>query len=96
MREPQKRPEIDTHAILATRMLLHLRGWAEREHKMNAMGTVTMGAMEYSADGRPPGRFRRAPSPMRFQDRALVDTVKSRTRATIHEVQSAPEVPGSV
>ena len=41
--------EVNLHAILATRMILHLRLWAERDRTAAALGSGS-GALDYSAD----------------------------------------------
>ena len=44
--------EVNLHAILATRMILHLRLWAERDRNAAALGSgsVAIGALDYSTD----------------------------------------------
>ncbi|RXW23630.1 hypothetical protein EST38_g2234 [Candolleomyces aberdarensis] len=77
--------EIDLHVILSTRMLLHLRSWAERDKRRGFNGdalTGTLAGLEYStAVGNrttveytmdPKERERRAPSPMMFAEKDQV------------------------
>ncbi|KAJ2915188.1 hypothetical protein MD484_g5242, partial [Candolleomyces efflorescens] len=74
--------EIDLHVILSTRMLLHLRSWAERDKRRGYNGealTGTLAGLEYSTAVHnrttveytmdPRERERRAPSPMMFAEK---------------------------
>ncbi|KAF6751509.1 hypothetical protein DFP72DRAFT_475194 [Ephemerocybe angulata] len=78
--------EIDIHVILSTRMLLHLRGWAERDRRAGKnVDTNTMaGALEYSTayHGHAHGTRDRAPSPMQFQAREVAAPLRSHLSAT--------------
>ncbi|KAJ2930412.1 hypothetical protein H1R20_g6695, partial [Candolleomyces eurysporus] len=82
--------EIDLHVILSTRMLLHLRGWAERERKNNDTNNVkdtgTMGAMEYSTNYR---AHERPLSEIKFQKRELISTRGQVTTTNIGTEDSA-------
>ncbi|KAJ3535082.1 hypothetical protein NMY22_g6649 [Coprinellus aureogranulatus] len=67
--------EVNLHVILSTRMLLHLRSWAERDRYAEGRGrdTGTMGAFEYSTNyGNRGGKW----STMKFERPAL-ETIQS-------------------
>lgn len=67
--------EVNLHVILSTRMLLHLRSWAERDRYAEGRGrdTGTMGAFDYSTTH---GNHGRKFSTMKFEGHAL-DTIQS-------------------
>lgn len=67
--------EVDLHVILSTRMLLHLRSWAERDRYAEGRGgdSGTMGAFAYSTTH---GTRGRKFSTMKFERQAL-DTIQS-------------------
>ena len=67
--------EVDLHVILSTRMLLHLRSWAERDRYAEGRGrdTGTMGAFEYSTT-----HGGRKHSTMKFEKHPL-ETIQSAT-----------------
>ncbi|TEB32173.1 hypothetical protein FA13DRAFT_287914 [Coprinellus micaceus] len=65
---------VDMYTVLSTRMLLHLREWAERdgseEFQLRGLSTLTTHGIEYSTNGRPP-------SPIEFEARELAAPMRS-------------------
>ena len=83
---PLIRPEADLHAILSTRMLLHLRSWANRVHhhgSTEANGSWTVDGLDCSTADHDFAMTRGTPSPMRFADsEAVQDNTRRRRPAT--------------
>jgi hypothetical protein len=81
------RLEVDLHVILATRMLLHLREWSQRENAAVLGDQLT--DVDFSHPAGSHAHYylsdmgsKRAPSPMQFQHREFIDPVKARIQTS--------------